>query len=214
MRRTPVVVTDIIEVTKAKSRVFLDGEFAFVLYKGELRLYKLRKGEEVLEETVDEIFNRVLPKRAKKRSLMLLEKRDYTEMELRRKLQDGEYPQKAIDEAIDYVKSFRYIDDERYCRAYINCYASKWSKQQITMKLLAKGVDKHLAHAIYEELLQEGQLACNEEELIQEILRKKQYNPQSTDYKQRQKLYQHLLYKGFSMEQIKHVLGEFTNDFS
>ena len=209
-----MVVTDIIEVTKAKSRVFLDGEFAFVLYKGELRLYKLRKDEEVSEETVNEIMTTLLPKRAKKRSLMLLEKKDYTEMELRRKLQDGEYPQKAIDEAIDYVKSFRYIDDERYCRAYINCYASKWSKQQITMKLLTKGIDKRLANAVYDELLQEGQLVCNEEELIREILRKKHYNPQSADSKQRQKLYQHLLYKGFSMEQIKQVLGEYTEDFS
>ena len=55
-----MVVTDIIEVTKAKSRVFLDGEFAFVLYKGELRLYKLRKDEEVSERTVEEI-NKTLP---------------------------------------------------------------------------------------------------------------------------------------------------------
>lgn len=209
-----MVVTDIIEVTKAKSRVFLDGEFAFVLYKGELRLYKLRKNEEVSEEIVEEIMHTVLPKRAKKRSLMLLQKKDYTEMELRRKLQEGEYPQNAVDEAIAYVKSFHYIDDERYCRAYINCYASKWSKQQITNKLMVKGIDKKQVHEIYDELLYEGQLDCNEEELIKDILRKKHYDPDQTDYKQRQKLYQHLLYKGFSMEKIKHVLGEYTDDFS
>ncbi len=207
-----MVVTDIIEVTKAKSRVFLDGEFAFVLYKGELRLYKLRKDEEVSDATVDEILHTLLPKRAKKRSLMLLQKKDYTEMELRRKLQEGEYPQSAIDEAVDYVKSFQYIDDERYCRAYINCYASKWSKQQITTKLLAKGIDKRLTHAVYDELLRDGQLDYNEEELIRDIIRKKHYNPNVSDAKQRQKLYQHLLYKGFSMEQIRHVLGEYTED--
>lgn len=207
-----MVVTDIIEVTKAKSRVFLDGEFAFVLYKGELRLYKLRKNEEVSDKIVEEILHTLLPKRAKKRSLMLLQKKDYTEMELRRKLQECEYPQSAVDEAIDYVKSFRYIDDERYCRAYINCYSSKWSKQQITTKLMAKGIDKRLTHTVYDELLQDGELNCNEEELIRDILRKKHYDPNVSDAKKRQKLYQHLLYKGFSMEQIKHVLGEYTDD--
>ena len=206
-----MVVTDIIEVTKAKSRVFLDGEFAFVLYKGELRLYKLRKNEEVSDKIVEEILHTLLPKRAKKRSLMLLQKKDYTEMELRRKLQECEYPQSAVDEAIDYVKSFRYIDDERYCRAYINCYSSKWSKQQITTKLMAKGIDKRLTHTVYDELLQDGELNCNEEELIRDILRKKHYDPNVSDAKKRQKLYQHLLYKGFSMEQIKHVLGEYTD---
>ena len=207
-----MVVTDIIEVTKAKSRVFLDGEFAFVLYKGELRLYKLKKDGEVSDKTVEEILHILLPKRAKKRSLMLLQKKDYTEMELRRKLQEGEYPQSAIDDAIDYVKSFHYIDDERYCRAYINCYSSKWSKQQITTKLLAKGIDKRLTHAVYDKLLQDGQLDCNEEELIRDILRKRHYDQNVSDVRQRQKLYQHLLYKGFSMEQIKHVLGEYTDD--
>lgn len=208
-----MVVTDIIEVTKAKSRVFLDGEFAFVLYKGELRLYKLRKDEEVSEKAVEEILHTLLPKRAKKRSLMLLQKKDYTEMELRRKLHEGEYPQNAIDEAIDYVKSFHYIDDERYCRAYINCYSSKWSKQQITTKLLAKGIDKRLTYTVYDELLQDGQLNCNEEDLIRDIVRKKHYDSNVSDVKQRQKLYQHLLYKGFSMEKIKQVLGEYNEDF-
>ena len=207
-----MIVTDIVELSKSRSKVYLDGEFAFVLYKGELRLYKLRKNEEVSDKIVEEILHTLLPKRAKKRSLMLLQKKDYTEMELRRKLQECEYPQSAVDEAIDYVKSFRYIDDERYCRAYINCYSSKWSKQQITTKLMAKGIDKRLTHTVYDELLQDGELNCNEEELIRDILRKKHYDPNVSDAKKRQKLYQHLLYKGFSMEQIKHVLGEYTDD--
>ena len=67
---------------------------------------------------------------------MLLQKKDYTEAELRRKLTEGEYPQEAVEEAVSYVKSFHYIDDERFCRAYINCYSVKWSRQQITTKLM------------------------------------------------------------------------------
>ena len=208
-----MIVTDIVEVTKAKSRVFLDGEFAFVLYKGELRLYKMRKGEEVMQETVDEILHEVLPKRAKKRSLMLLQKKDYTEAELRRKLTEGEYPQEAVEEAVSYVKSFHYIDDERFCRAYINCYSVKWSRQQITTKLMAKGISKECIRRIFEELQQEGELENVEETLIQDILRKKHYDPQNADYKTRQKMYQHLAYKGFSQEMIKKALGEVTYEY-
>ena len=76
-----MVVTDITEVTKAKSRVFLDGEFAFVLYKGELRLYHIQVGQEMSTEVYEEIIHTVLTKRAKKRCLMLLQKKDYTEEE-------------------------------------------------------------------------------------------------------------------------------------
>lgn len=208
-----MIVTDIVEVTKAKSRVFLDGEFAFVLYKGELRLYKIRKGEEISQETIDEILGTLLPKRAKKRSLMLLQKKDYTEMELKRKLQDGEYPKEAIEEALSYVKSFHYVDDDKYCRAYINCYASKWSKQQIMTKLIAKGIEKSRILSIYDSMVSEGNLDCNEEQLICDILRKKHYDPDSADYKTKQKLYQHLAYKGFSSEMIKRVLGDSSYEF-
>lgn len=203
-----MIVTDIVEVTKAKSRVFLDEEFAFVLYKGEIRLYKIRKGEELSQESADEIYRVVLPKRAKKRSLMLLQKKDYTEEELRRKLIEGEYPLQAIEEAISYVKSFHYIDDDRYCKAYIKCYSSKWSRQQITLKLMIKGITKERIKRIYEELMLDGELEDVEEIVIRDILRKKHYDPQNADYKMRQKLYQHLAYKGFSADKIREALGE------
>ena len=208
-----MIVTDIIEVTKAKSRVFLDGEFAFVLYKGELRLYNIRKGEEVMQETVDEILHVILPKRAKKRSLMLLQKKDYTEEELSRKLYDGEYPPEVVEEAVAYVKSFHYIDDDRYCRAYINCYSSKWSRQQITLKLMNKGISKERIKRVLEELQQEGELEDSEELLIHDILRKKHYDFHAADAKTRQKMYQHLAYKGFSSEKIRKALEEVTYEY-
>ncbi len=200
-----MIVTNIIEVTKAKSRVFLDEEFAFVLYKGELRLYHIKKDNEITDTSYAEIMDVVLPKRAKKRCLMLLQKKDYTEEELRRKLKAGEYPQKAIEEAIAYVKSFHYIDDYRYCVSYINCYASKWSYQQIMSKLITKGVDKKCIQQAYEEVMENGNIVA-EEELIRAILRKKNYDSEHADAKAKQKIYNHLLYKGFSSGVINQVL--------
>ena len=200
-----MIVTDIVEVTKAKSRVFLDGEFAFVLYKGELRLYRIKMDCELSEDNYSEIMNVILPKRAKKRSLLLLQKKDYTEEELRRKLRKGEYPEKVIDEAVAYVKSYHYIDDYRYSISYINCYSSKWSRQQILSKLLAKGIDKKCIQQALEDVMESGDLT-SEEELICAILEKKHYNPLNSDKKAKMKIYNHLLYKGFSSSVINHVL--------
>ena len=42
-----MMVTKIEEINNKKVRVFIDNEFAFVLYKGELRLYKIKEGEEI-----------------------------------------------------------------------------------------------------------------------------------------------------------------------
>jgi len=206
-----MIVTDIIELTKAKSRIFLDGEFAFVLYKGEIRLYHIAKGQELALEDYEEIIHTVLPKRAKKRSMMLLQKKDYTEAELRRKLSAGEYPLEAIDEALEYVKNYRYVDDYRYSVSYITCYGSKWSRQKILSNLLTKGVDKKCIQKAFNEVSDKGDMV-SEENLIKEILKKKHYDAHSADAKAKRKMYQHLLYKGFSSGAIGKILGEFYSE--
>ena len=202
-----MIVTDIVELSKSRSRVYLDGEFAFVLYKGELRLYHIEKDSELAEEEYAEIIGTVLPKRAKKRCLMLLQKKDYTEEELRRKLRAGEYPQDSIDEAIDYVKGYHYVDDYRYCKSYISCYGDKCSRQQILSRLLAKGVDKNCILEAYEEVQSMGEVV-SEEELIYALLSKKHFDIATADMKSRQKMYRHLLYKGFSIEGVGRVFHD------
>ena len=202
-----MIVTDIVELTKSRSKVYLDGEFAFVLYKGELRLYHIAKGTELSEEDCEEIMHKILPKRAKKRCLMLLQKRDYTEEELRRKLRDGEYPAACIDEAIEYVKSYHYVDDFRYCMSYISCHGDKYSRQQILSRLLAKGVEKNCILQAYEESMDKGEVA-SEEELIYAALAKKHFDISTVDNKTRQKMYRHLLYKGFSADGVSRILNE------
>ena len=85
-----MTITGIEEMNHKKVRVYIDNEFAFVLYKGELRLYGIREGEEIGEEEYLEITGKILPKRAKLRSMNLLKSRAYTEKQLRDKLVQGE----------------------------------------------------------------------------------------------------------------------------
>lgn len=81
-----MTVTRIEGITSKKARIFIDNEFAFVLYKGELRLYKIREGEEIGKDEYREITEKLLPKRAKLRSMNLLKSKAYTERQLRDKL--------------------------------------------------------------------------------------------------------------------------------
>ena len=112
-------VTEIQELTKSRSKIVIDQEFAFVLYKGELRQYGIKLGQDLSEETFDEIMTEVLPKRAKLRAMNLLKSRSYTEAQLRTKLQQGGYPETVIAEALAYVASFHYTDDLQYALDYI-----------------------------------------------------------------------------------------------
>ena len=81
-----MIITEIQEVTKAKVKVFIDYEFAFVLYKGELRTYGICEEKKLTEDVYRTIIDVVLTKRAKLRSMHLLKSRDYTRYALSEKL--------------------------------------------------------------------------------------------------------------------------------
>ena len=97
-------VTAVVPLDKRRSKVFVDEEAVFVLYKGELRRYHIEEGEELSEEQHGRILEEVLMKRGKERALYLLKDRDRTEAEIRKKLKEGFYPQQVIDRTMDFLK--------------------------------------------------------------------------------------------------------------
>ena len=84
-----MTVTSVVELDKKRCKIYLDGEFSFVLYKGELRDYNIMAGQEISDANYQEIIDVILPKRCKLRAMNLLQKKDYTEKQLRDKLSEG-----------------------------------------------------------------------------------------------------------------------------
>lgn len=142
-------------------------------------------------------------KRAKLRCMHLLEKRDYTEKELRQKLENGktEYTEEQIDGAIAYVKSFHYVDDGRYACKYIEAMQLRKSRRQIEQELYQKGVDRELIQEAFEET---GEVP--EEEQIARWMEKRNFHPEEADLKEKQRMYAFLARKGFRAENIQRVM--------
>lgn len=136
--------------------------------------------------------------RAKKRAMHLLERMDRTEAQLREKLRQNQYPEDVIEEAVAYVKQFHYIDDFRYACNYIRYREQNTSRRKLAMDLAQKGVARELIdRALEEEYIEE-----NESARILKWLEKKNYDADHADIKQKQKMYQFLLRKGFRSEDI------------
>ena len=200
-----MIVTDLIPISKGRYKVYIDQEFAFVLYKGELHVYELEVGAEVDDTCYKEIVSTVLPKRAKLRAMNLLQKRTYTTKQLRDKLKEGFYPEEIIEEAIAYVSSYHYLDDHRYALDYITYHAEMKSEKKLQYDLLNKGVPADIIAAAFDEWREQGG-DQNEIEMIRKQLEKKKYSP-DCDIKEKQKVYSYLLRKGFSLENVNKVLG-------
>lgn len=200
-------ITAIEELSKARSRVWIDGEFAFVLYKGELRLYRIREGEEISEETLKTIRQEVLPKRAKLRAMNLLKSREYTTKQLHDKLKQGGYPEDIITLALDYVASYHYTDDLRYAVSYMQSHETDKSRRRIEQDLMRKGIGKETLEKAWQTWEARGG-EQDEQQMISELLGKRGYCPREADLREKQRLYGFLMRRGFSGEQVRKALGD------
>ncbi|MBO6239395.1 MAG: regulatory protein RecX [Butyrivibrio sp.] len=203
-----MIISDIIEFDKKRSKVYIDGEFAFLLYKGELRDYSIKINNELSENSYETITKELLPKRATKRAMNLLQKKDYTEKQLRDKLSEGLYSDEAMDAAIDYVKSYRYLDDRRFARDYVVYHIEARSKNRVVNDLVSKGISKQTIIDTFEELENEGlfgDISENQLNQITDLLNKKHYRS-DMEYKDKQKIMAFLLRKGYDMDLIKKAM--------
>lgn len=202
-----MVITDIyvIHGSKSRYRIFIDEEFAFVLYKGELRLYDISIGNELSTESYQEIIENILPKRAKMRALNLLKNRRYTEKQLRDRLSRGEYSVEIINDTIEYLKSYRYLDDLQYAKDYIEYHLSTKSRNRICQDLLRKGIANEITDVIYIQIAGESTEELENTQILM-WLEKKKFEKSTADLKEKQRIFAFLFRKGFSVESIKRFL--------
>lgn len=197
-----MTVTKIEPVTKTRYKVYVDGQFAFVLYKGELSRYHIAEDSELEEETYQSIRKEIILKRAKLRAMHLLNDMGRTESQLRTKLLQNDYPSDIVEEAIAYVKSFGYINDAEYARNFIENRKEKKSKKEICAALCQKGLQKDLIEtALEESYTNDDSIAA-----IEAIVRKKKFDSKSTDYREMQKMMGYLVRKGFRYDDIRQVI--------
>lgn len=195
-------IREVSAINKRKSKVLTEEGFVFSLYQNEIVFFGIEEGGELEEGKYLETIRPLLARRARERLLYILKDRDKTEWELRNKLREAFCPEDIEDEAIEWAKSQRYIDDRRYVQFYIEIHKEKRSRLDILSRLLRKGIDKELAQ---EELAREE---IDEEELIRKELRKRSYAKNTQSAKEKQSLYRFLLGKGYSFDAIKSVMGE------
>ncbi len=205
-----MLITQIEELSKSRSRIFIDEEFAFVLYKGELRSFRIRLGEELSEECYCRIMGELLPKRAKLRTMNLLKSREYTVKQLHDKLREGGYPEKVIEEALAYVAGFHYTDDLRYALNFIRRHEGSRSRRRIEQDLLGKGIDRLTLEKAWTEWGEQGG-SQNESRMVGELLAKKGFDQET----ERQKMYGFLMRKGFSGDVVRRAVlgGGLCEDF-
>ena len=197
-----MMVTAVIPVDKRKSKVFLEEGFAFVLYRGEVERYRIEEGRELEDEVYEEILRDVLRPRSKAYALHLLKDSGKTEKWMKEKLGKAGYPREAVEYAVNFLKEYRFLDDNAYAQSYVRSYAGKKSRRQMVYEMQQKGVDP----SYIEEAL--DQSPVDEEESARQALARRLKGKQEASYQEKGRLAAFLGRKGYSFEVINRVLRE------
>lgn len=195
------LVTAIQPFSKTKVKVFLDEEFAFVLYEGELLRYGIREGGEISDEVYDTILNEVLLKRGKERLGYMLSDSDKTEFQAMTKLLQNGYPKEIAEEVIAFGKQHRMLDDKRYAENFLLSRQGKKSRSFLIREMEKRGLSRSVIDEVMEayDSDDEIQVICSE-------IRKKWAGKDSFTYEEKQKLIAFFARKGYSVSNVRRAL--------
>lgn len=141
--------------------------------------------------------------RAKKKAMALLLHNDRTEWQLRDKLARSGFSEEAVDEAVEYVRSFHYIDDERYAVRFVEIYHETRSIKRLRQDLYKRHVPDEYIETAIENIDNDDSAALNREfERIGQKLA-------DISYEEKQKVAAKLYRKGFRMEDIMDGLRKY-----
>lgn len=193
-------ITDIAPLDKKRRKVYIDGQYAFPLYMSELRKYNIEAGA-VLEENVYDDICSLLMRRVRERILYLITDYDRSEQNIRQKISMAGYRGSFVDDAIDSLKEYGYIDDLRFARYYAESMRDTKGRSAfaISRSLYEKGISRDVIDTVM------GELDIDEDAQILKALSSKGYNEENIrqiDDKERQKLISSLMRKGFSYDLI------------
>lgn len=197
-------VISIKELNGRRRLVCINYEPEFALYLGELKKYNIVENG-IVPEAVYRELEAVLCKRAVMRAMNLLKSKDYTEKELMDKLRASYYPQMAIDNALEYVKSYGYVNDRRYAANYVMFKAESRSRHQIVGFLKQKGISSDIIQSVCEEYYGDNSEA-EYEVLLKQMSKKLSKYDEQPGFEARQKIKSYFYRKGFSTEIIGKTL--------
>ncbi|SFG34903.1 regulatory protein RecX [Oribacterium sp. WCC10] len=147
--------------------------------------------------------------RCKERCLYLLEQSAKTESRIREKLvKSGKYDEDIIDEAIDFLKKYDYINDLRFAQQLIKQYSGTKSLREIEQKLYQRGVEKRCIKAAISSFKENEELSGDMEmKAVKAAIRKKYKDTSCLSPDEKRKLYASLMRKGFSYRLVSKALS-------
>ena len=129
---------------------------------------------------------------------------EHCEQEMRDKMKRWEIDETAQNRIIDRLVKERYIDNERYARAFVKdkIRYNKWGRRKVQQALWMKRIDNDIQQRVFDEIDDKEFL-----DVLRPLLKQKRKSTKAAnDYELNQKLVRFALGRGFTFDIIRQCL--------
>lgn len=129
---------------------------------------------------------------------------EHCQQEMLDKMQRWGMDDTAQTAVLDRLVKERYIDDERFCRAFVRdkITYNKWGRRKVEQALWQKGIADELRRRVLDEVPVADYVA-----VLRPLLQQKQRTTRAaSDYERRQKLIRWALSRGFGFDVIRQCI--------
>ena len=129
---------------------------------------------------------------------------EHCQQEMRDKMRRWELDETAQNRIIDRLIKERYVDDERYARAFVKdkIRYNKWGRRKVQQGLWQKHIDADIQQRVLDEIDEKEYL-----DILRPLLKQKRKSIRAaSDYELNQKLARFALSRGFTFDIIRQCL--------
>ena len=137
---------------------------------------------------------------------------EHCQPEMRDKMRRWELDETVQNRIIDRLIKERYVDDERYARAFVKdkIRYNKWGRRKVLQALWMKRIDAEIQQQVLDEIDEKEYL-----DVLRPLLKQKRKSIKAeSDYELNQKLLRFALSRGFGFDIIRQCLDVGEEDYS
>ncbi len=191
--------------------VYLDGAFGFGLHQDLVLRYDLYKGKSLSEADVARIKDADQEFLARGKAYHFIGYRPRTVQEVRRRLQRAGHQPEHVARVVEHFLGLGLLDDAAFARDYVQSRMRNkgYGPDRIRNELLRKGVDRTLIDETLREVLADVDTVEAVRAAADKQWGRLRREPDSR--KRIRKLYEYLLRRGHTTDDVRRVIEEFRS---
>ena len=194
---------------RGRRSVFVDGEFVVGVHEDVVAALSLSVGQSLDRDRLVGLVEAETTRKAREAALRLINYRDRSKSEIRKRLTGSDFPENTVEEVVDQLSRVGLLDDEKFSRDWVRSRtaAKPMGKARLAWELRSKGVEAACVEQALEGISEDAeyQMALS---LAQRKIGKTSRDKESL----KTKLSSFLQRRGFSWDVIKAVVGRLCPD--